>query len=142
MDNIVSELRQEHAVIIKLLREAKDLCIRSDAGRGKLAEVRDLLTGHFEREARELYPLLESAAQQDTSLQSALAFLMKDIRVVEKTAVRFFKKYEAGCNGFDFVQDFGVFYIALHDRISREENFLLAEFESVRKASRVHSVTT
>lgn len=93
MSKLTDELRAEHAEIFELLLKAKVLGIHTEHGQESLLSARNRLLSHLEKEDRELYPALRTAADRDGDLRHNLEFLARDMEKISSVAVHFFRTY-------------------------------------------------
>lgn len=131
MSQLTSKLKNDHKVLVSALEEIKKLGIAHPDAPKKLVAAKAALLAHLKHEDVELYPVLKKAATTDTSMQSTLNVLAKDMETLAPAALDFFAKYEKGGNPMEFARDFAKLHSALANRIRREEESLYNMFDKV-----------
>jgi len=132
-NNLIEDLKIEHAKIAKALNEVVSIGIGSDEGREKLMNAKEMLLQHLQKEDKYLYPILEEAAKEDRQIRHTLDSFAKDMEAISKLALDFFEKYEKGGGGLEFAKEFGHLYTSLSMRIRREENYLYKIFLTLKQ---------
>jgi hemerythrin-like domain-containing protein len=130
--NLLEVLKAEHIVIFNVLKEAINLCVSTSKGHEKLMHSKDTMLEHLDKEDEEFYPALRKAAENDDRLRQLLVQFDDDMKEVSEVAHDFFNRYSTGCTDIDFLQDFGMFFMMLKERMSKEENVLFPEYEKIR----------
>jgi hypothetical protein len=128
MGDLIDELRKEHASIVALLNEVKQLGVASQGARHKLALAEKGLLGHLRKEDERLYPVLQGAAADDPKLARTLEVFATEMQEVSKAALGFTAKYRDGGDAMEFAKDFGRLSFALSTRIKREESILYVAY--------------
>ena len=131
MKELTERLRQEHARILTVLVEARGLNVTTDEGFRKLREAMDTLVAHIKREDREFYPGLRNAAGDNVKLRNVLDLFEDDMRDVSVQIHSFMDKFTGGFGTEDCAKEFGELLEMLINRITREENVLFPEIESI-----------
>ena len=62
MSALIEELKREHAKIIAMLNEVKELGILSKEGQSRLMSAKKSLLAHLKKEDEQLYPVLRKEA--------------------------------------------------------------------------------
>jgi len=132
-NNLIEDLKIEHAKIAKALNEVVSIGIGSEEGREKLMNAKEMLLQHLQKEDKYLYPILEEAAKEDRQIRHTLDSFAKDMEAISKLALDFFEKYEKGGGGLEFAKEFGHLYTSLSMRIRREENYLYKIFLTLKQ---------
>jgi len=131
MSALTEELKSEHATLVKILGEVKEIGVTSEEGQDKLMTARDGLLAHLGKEDEKLYPTLKERSASDDNLKNLLDTFAKDMDEISKVALGFFDKYQDGGSPIEFAKDFGALYGALANRIRKEESILYAEYDKV-----------
>ncbi len=131
MADIVDELQKEHAAIVAILAEIKQMGIGSQEAQHKFILAEKGLLGHLRKEDEHLYPALRKAAASDPKLQSTLEVFAREMEEVSRTALAFLAKYRDGGDLMEFARDFGRLSFALSSRIKREETILYKEYRRI-----------
>ncbi len=138
MSKLIDELRAEHALVAKLLGEARDAGINTPAGLATLVKAKSALLGHLKKEDVQLYPPLREAAKSNQRLSWLLNTYAKDMEGVTSAALAFFAKYEKGGEGVEFSKDFGSLFAQLKLRIGKEESELYKEYDKLPQHAAAH----
>lgn len=132
MQPLIAELVREHAFISDMLREAKKLGVRSQAGLAALISAKRGLLAHLKKEDDRLYPELRRAAERDAEVRALLLMFGRDLEEVTRVVLGFFEKYEtpgARFTDLEFAKDFGQLMARLSLRLSTEEKTLYQQYE-------------
>ncbi|MCP4265520.1 MAG: hemerythrin domain-containing protein [Candidatus Brocadiaceae bacterium] len=131
MSKLVDDLKQQHKVIADTLSKVKSLGVTSDEGQKTLLAAKNGLLAHLNKEDKELYPVLNKAAESDSGLKNTLDFYAKDMDTISKAALEFFEKYSTGGSGLEFAKDFGTLFATLSLRINKEESILYKKYDEL-----------
>ena len=131
MSKLIEELKKEHIVITEVFNKIKELGITSKEGQNTLLAAKTGLLAHLKKEDAQLYPTLNKAAASDSNLKRTLDLFAKDMDVISKTALDFFKKYAKGGSGLEFAKDFGRLYATFTQRVRKEENTIYAKYDEL-----------
>jgi Hemerythrin HHE cation binding domain len=131
MSRLIEQLKGEHAAIVGVLGQVKELGIGSAEGREKLLAAKASFLAHLRKEDAELYPVLKRAAESDPRLKRTLEMFANDMEKISKATLQFFEKYAQGA-GPDFAKDFGTLFGTLTARTRREENIIYQEYDRLQ----------
>ncbi|UXR63275.1 hemerythrin domain-containing protein [Bdellovibrio bacteriovorus] len=131
MSQLTSKLKNDHKTLAAALEEIKALGISHPDAAKKLISAKATLLAHLKHEDVELYPVLKKAGASDSSIQSTLNVLAKDMETLAPAALAFFAKYEKGGDPLEFARDFAKLHSALASRIRREEESLYLMYDKV-----------
>jgi len=132
MSELVEALKKEHVLIKETLNRARKLGISSSEGQNILLSAKDSLLAHLEKEDKQLYSVLNEAAESDTDLKQTLEWFANDMDEISKAALDFFSKYSKGGSGIEFAEDFGKLFATLTLRISKEENIIYQKYDELK----------
>lgn len=132
MSELVEALKKEHVLIKETLNRARKLGISSPEGQNILLSAKDSLLAHLEKEDKQLYSVLNEAAESDTDLKQTLEWFANDMDEISKAALDFFSKYSKGGSGIEFAEDFGKLFATLTLRISKEENIIYQKYDELK----------
>jgi hypothetical protein len=143
MSRLIMQLKVDHMLLKQALKDAADYTKPAAARIRILMQAKRALLGHLERENRELYPALKSAAQTDPDIHDIVDVFATDMEQVAPQVLEFFNKYgnsEAVATGFfadvqnviDFGSELEQLIILLGLRIAREETTLYPAYEAIR----------
>ncbi|HLZ34278.1 MAG TPA: hemerythrin domain-containing protein [Nitrospira sp.] len=148
MSRLILQLKADHVLLKHTLKSAADFTKPAPERIGFLVQAKRALLGHLEKENRELYPALRTAAQTDPDINDIVDVFGSDMEQVAPEALEFFNKYgnpEAVAAGFladvqnviEFGSDLERLIILLGLRIGREEATLYPAYEAIqaRKAA-------
>lgn len=131
MTRLIESLKAEHLVIAQTLNKVKAAGINTKEGQVILLSAKKGLLAHLKKEDRELYPLLNKAAESDQNLKRTLALFANDMNDISFRALAFFDKYSANASGIEFARDFGGLFATLSQRIRKEENIIYKKFDEI-----------
>ena len=131
MSKLIDELKQQHTEIADTLRKVTSIGVTSERGQKILLAAKSNLLAHLNKEDRELYPVLQKAAESNAKLKVTLELYAKDMDKISKAALEFFEKYSTGGSGLEFARDFGKIQRALHQRIRNEESTLYKKYDEL-----------
>ena len=129
MSALIEEFKREHAKIIAMLDEVKELGILSKEGQHKLMSIKEHLLTHLKKEDEQLYPVLRKEAERNENLKKELDMFAMDPEYVSRVVSEFFDKYSGGETDEDFSVNFESLYTSLNARIRYEEDSLYEEYE-------------
>ncbi|NQY92928.1 MAG: hypothetical protein HRT43_02070 [Campylobacteraceae bacterium] len=133
MSNFTKELRQENYLILKTLKQAKQLTMRTLRGRKLLFDKRNDLISHLKREDEKIHSALQGAMQSHPDLEQTLAMFKEDIENTTKTVIAFFRKYNSDDADKELSDDFDKLFSTITKRIEKEENIFYAEFDEIEQ---------
>ena len=133
MSALIEELKKEHAEIVTMLNEVKELGIRSKEGQAKLMSAKVSLLAHIEKEEERFYPVLRKEAEINKQLESILDLLAVGMMDVSRVALEFFDKYSRGVSGKEFPKELENLFVALDKRIRDEEDILFPVYEKTNQ---------
>ncbi len=128
MNDLIEELKKEHAKILGILGQVKETGIASAAGRETLVAARDLLLAHMRKEDAAYYPELRKAAAGRPELKVLMDYFLADMEAVSGKALRFFEKFQHGGDEAEFAGGIKLLYLVIKDRILTEEETLFRKF--------------
>ena len=96
MSALIEELKREHAKIIAMLKEVKELGILSKEGLARLMSIKAHLLAHLKEEDEKLYPVLREEAEDNERLKNTLDLFALDMEKVSSVVQEFFDKYSEG----------------------------------------------
>lgn len=122
---LIEAFRADHRQILEELDAVVDLSggLRPD-GRERLMRARTMLIGHLEREDREMYPELRTAALADETLSRLLEESDRAMGTVSTFAKRFFGEYQDSLERVGFAAHLASMRDMLERRIEFEEEQL------------------
>ena len=133
MSALIEELKREHAEIIAMLNEVKELSILSKEGQARLMSAKAHLLAHLKKEDEQLYPVLRKEAERNKSLKKEVDMFTMDPEYVSRVVSEFFDKYSGGEIDEDFSINFESLFAALTARIRNEEEALYEEYEAINR---------
>ncbi len=142
MSALIEEFKRDHAEIIAMLNEVKELGILSKEGQAKLISIKAHLLAHLKKEDEKLYPVLRKEAEDNEKLRNTLDLFALDMETVSSVVQGFFDKYSGGeidgnfprtNSAEDLSITFESFYAALTARIRNEEDALYEEYEEINR---------
>ncbi len=133
MSALIEEFKREHAKIIAMLNEVKELGILSRQGQARLMSAKKSLLAHLKKEDELLYPVLRKEAERNKSLKKEVAMFTMDPEYVSRVVSEFFDKYSGGETDEGFSINFESLYAALSARIRNEEDALYEEYEAINR---------
>ena len=133
MSDFTKELRQENYLILKTLKQAKQLTMRTLRGRKLLFDKRNDLISHLKREDEKIHSALQGAMQSHPDLEQTLAMFKEDIENTTKTVIAFFRKYNSDDADKELSDDFDKLFSTITKRIEKEENIFYAEFDEIEQ---------
>jgi len=131
MSVLIEELKKEHAEIVAMLNEVKELGILSKEGQAKLMSAKAHLLAHLKKEDELLYPVLRKEAAHNKNLRKEVDMFAVDPEYVSRVASEFFDKYSGGEMNDSFSINFESLLAALNARIRNEEDALYVEYEKI-----------
>ncbi len=133
MSALIEEFKREHAEIIAMLNEVKELGILSKEGQAKLMSAKKCLLEHLKKEDEQLYPVLRKEAEHNKNLKKEVDMFAMDPEYVSRVVTEFFDKYSGGEIDENFSINFESLYAALNTRIRNEEEALYEEYEKINR---------
>ncbi len=133
MSALIEEFKREHAEIIAMLNEVKELGILSKEGQAKLMSAKESLLAHIKKEEEQFYPVLRKEAEINKQLESILDLLAVSMMDASRVALEFFDKYSRGVSGKEFPKEFENLFVALDKRIRNEEDILFPVYEKINQ---------
>ncbi len=133
MSALIEELKREHAEIIAMLNEVKELGIPSKEGQARLMSAKESLLAHIKKEEDQFYPVLRKEAEINKQLESILDLLAVSMMEASRVALEFFDKYSRGVSGKEFPKEFENLFVVLDKRIRNEEDILFPVYEKINQ---------
>ena len=133
MSELIEEFKRDHAEIMAILNEAKELGILSKEGQAKLISIKEHLLAHLKKEDEKLYPALRKEAEDNERLRNTLDLFALDMETVSRVVQGFFDKYSGGEIDGNFSESFERLSVALSTRIRNEEVALYEEYEEINR---------
>lgn len=129
MASIVTELKSEHATMLKACEGIAAKTLTSAEIATFVGTLKTLLLGHLQKEDSQFYPKIKKMAETNASLKSKLALFADEMNPIAKAALAFIEKYSKGGDPAQFSIDFKALLYTLKTRIRREEDLLYPEFK-------------
>ena len=133
MSALIEVFKSEHAEIIAMLNEVKELGILSKEGQVKLMSIKEHLLAHLKKEDVMFYPVLYKEAEDSERLKTTLDLFAMDMDKVSSVVQEFFEKYSEGAFDEEFPVEFENLLAAFKARVKNEEDALYAEYEDIMK---------
>ena len=133
MSELIEEFKRDHAEIMDILNEAKELGILSKEGQAKLISIKTHLLAHLKKEDEKLYPALRKEAEDNERLRNTLDLFALDMETVSSVVQEFFDKYSGGEIDGNFSLNFESLSVTLSTRIMNEEDALYEEYEEINR---------
>ena len=133
MSALIEEFKREHAKIINMLSEVKELGILSRQGQDKLMSAKESLLEHLCNENERLYPVLWKEAVHNNDLKNLLDLFAVEMEDVSRIVQEFFDKYSRGVLGKELQEKFESLFVALRNRIRNEEDILYDEYDKMNQ---------
>jgi hypothetical protein len=133
MSELIEEFKKDHAQIMAMLNEVKELGILSKEGQAKLISTKTHLLAHLKKEDEKLYPPLRKEAEYNERLGNTLDLFTLDMETVSSVVQEFFDKYSGGEIDGNFSENFERLSVALSTRIRNEEDALYEEYEEINR---------
>ncbi len=133
MSALIEEFKRDHAKIIAMLNEVKELGILSKEGQARLMSAKAHLLAHLKKEDEKLYPVLRKEAEDNERLKNTLDLFAMDMEKVSSVVQRFFDKYSEGVFDEELPAEFESLFAALSARIRNEEDALYKEYEGINR---------
>jgi hypothetical protein len=131
MSALIEEFKRDHAEIIAMLNEVKELGILSKEGQAKLMSIKAHLLAHLKKEDVKFYPVLYKEAEDNERLKNTVDLFVLDMEKVSSVVQGFFDKYSEGEIDGNLPAKFESLYAALSARIRNEEDALYEEYEKI-----------
>jgi hypothetical protein len=133
MSVLIEEFKGEHAKIIAMLNEVKELGILSKEGQAKLMSAKKSLLAHLKKEDERLYPVLRKEAEDNERLKNTLDLFAIDMEKVSSVVQKVFDKCSEGVLDAEFSAEFESLLATLSARIRNEEDALYEEYEEINR---------
>ena len=133
MSELIEEFKRDHAEIMAILNEAKELGILSKEVQAKLISIKEHLLAHLKKEDEKLYPALRKEAEDNERLRNTLDLFALDMETVSSVVQEFFDKYSRGEIDENFSVNFESLSVTLSTRIMNEEDALYEEYEEINR---------
>jgi hypothetical protein len=133
MSELIEEFKKDHAEIMAILNEVKELGILSKEGQTKLISIKTHLLAHLKKEDEKLYPALRKVAEDNERLRNTLVLFALDMETVSSVVQEFFDKYSGGEIDGNFSVNFESLSVILSTRIRNEEDALYEEYEEINR---------
>ena len=133
MSALIEELKRDHAEIIAMLNEVKELGISSKEGQARLMSAKTHLLAHLKKEDEQLYPVLRKEAEHNKNLKKEVDMFAMDPEYVSRVVSEFFDKYSGGEIDENFSVNFESLCTSLSARIRNEEGALYEEYEEINR---------
>jgi len=133
MSELIEEFKRDHAKIITMLNEVKELGILSKEGQAKLMSIKEHLLAHLKKEDVKFYPVLYKEAEESESLKNTVDLFALDMEKVSSVVHGFFDKYSEGVFDDELPAEFESLFAALVTRIRNEEDALYKEYEEINR---------
>ncbi len=133
MSELIEEFKRDHAEIMAILNEVKELGILSKEGQAKLISIKEHLLAHLKKEDEKLYPALRKEAEDNERLRNTLDLFALDMETVSSVVQEFFDKYSGGEIDENFSVNFESLSVTLSTRIMNEEDALYEEYEEINR---------
>lgn len=124
MSALIAALKQEHEALKAQVTIIKQQGVVSAEGFAGLRRLREMLQAHIQHEDRELYPMLEQAAEQDEGLRVLLHRFRDEMKEITTEAGRFYRTYTAPAQSLEYARDVARLFSLLTNRIVTEESVL------------------
>ncbi len=131
MSALIEEFKRDHAKIIAMLNEVKELGILSKEGQARLMFAKESLLAHIKKEEEQFYPVLRKEAEINKQLESILDLLAVGMMDTSRVALEFFDTYSRGVSGKEFPKEFENLFEAIGKRIRNEEDILFPVYEKI-----------
>ncbi len=133
MSALIKEFKSEHAEIIAMLNEVKELGILSKEGQAKLMSIKEYLLAHIKKEDVMFYPVLYKVAEDNERLKTTLDLFAMDMDKVSNIVQEFFEKYSEGAFDEELPVEFESLSAAFKARVKNEEDALYEEYEDINR---------
>ena len=133
MSALIEEFKREHAKIIAMLNEVKELGIPSKEGQARLMSAKESLLAHIKKEEDQFYPVLRKEAEINKQLESILDLLAVSMMDASRVALEFFDKYSRGVSGKELQKEFENLFVVLDKRVRNEEEILYDEYDKINQ---------
>jgi Hemerythrin HHE cation binding domain len=132
MTKLIQSLKNDHRVIITLLNKSNNRNLTINERSAFLLTVKCLLTEHFNKEHRELYPVLMNNSNEDDITETAGNF-MNGLQSIGRIIDNFFIHNENNLDNLQTDSDFPKTLKLLESRIKKEEKELYPLYDSIVK---------
>jgi hemerythrin-like domain-containing protein len=141
MNQLITQLREEHVEITRLLDAMAEICEKDNETEGKafiedMVELKKVLVAHLDLEDKLVYPKLISS--QDSEIKKLGKNFSNEMLGITKVALKYFEDYsEKECkklkNDPKFKKDTQLINKAVRKRVELEESILYPAFEKENK---------
>lgn len=132
MSKLITELKQEHQEITKLLLELQQIGITSPKGFDLLIQSKTKLLEHLDKEDTKMYPVLFEKAKTDSALKRTLDLFAGDMEKITEFVLDFYEKYSSNnSNNNTFIKDVAYLIASLKNRIMKEEIIIYKAYEKL-----------
>ncbi len=133
MSALIEELKREHAAIINVLDEIKEIDMATPEVWEKFKSIQLGLIEHLVKEDEFIYLVLKEAASDRAELKRLLDSAADDMEEITRLVQKFFDRYPAGGSGPDFHEEFDSLIATIRNRILNEENVFFMEYEMLQE---------
>ena len=129
MSALIDELKKEHAAILDVLNEIREIDMTAPEVWEKFKAMQLGLICHLQKEDEFIYQVLREAAADRTELKRLIDSAAADMEDITKMVKDFFEKYPKEGNGPEFNEEFDSLIATIRNRILNEENVFFVEYE-------------
>ena len=120
MSLLTEQLKNQHLEIINLLEECKSCSHDKEKVINKMRSAKTLLLAHLSKEDKELYPVLDKAAESNPELKNYLNVFASEMKTISSFVINFFDKNLETINP-ELLDDLAKVSFYLKNRIGKEE---------------------
>jgi len=131
MASLINTFKREHAKIIAMLNEVKELGVLSKKGQARLISIKEHLLAHLKNEDVIFYPVLYKEAEYNERLKSTLDLFVLDMEKISDVVQEFFEKYSEGAFDEELLAVFERLLEAFKERAKNEEDALYEEYDKI-----------
>ena len=131
MASLINTFKREHAKIIAMLNEVKELGVLSKKGQARLISIKKHLLAHLKNEDVIFYPVLYKEAEYNERLKSTLDLFVLDMDKISDVVQEFFEKYSEGAFDEELLAVFERLLEAFKERAKNEEDALYEEYDKI-----------
>ena len=131
MASLINTFKREHAKIIAMLNEVKELGVLSKKGQARLISIKKHLLAHLKNEDVIFYPVLYKEAEYNERLKSTLDLFVLDMEKISDVVQEFFEKYSEGAFDEELLAVFERLLEAFKERAKNEEDALYEEYDKI-----------
>jgi len=136
MASLINTFKREHAKIIAMLNEVKELGVLSKKGQARLISIKKHLLAHLKNEDVIFYPVLYKEAEYNERLKSTLDLFVLDMEKISDVVQEFFEKYSEGAFDEELLAVFERLLEAFKERAKNEEDALYEEYDKIMEVYR------